>query len=89
MKHVKLFFQTRADQCIGHACGVGTTIQPSDPATAEGMRAFAVEQAWQFQEMQANCEHVWQYVAAFVSLGQGDIVPLEVQAGGNDELDIE
>jgi hypothetical protein len=29
------------------------------------------------------------YVTAFVSLGQGDIVPPEVQAGGNDELDIE
>jgi hypothetical protein len=53
------------------------------------MHAFAVEQAWQLQEMWVNYEHIWQYVAAFMSLGQGDVVPPEVQVGGNDKLDIE
>ena len=85
MKRVKQFFETRADKWMEHASAVGKTIHPSDLPMAEGMRTFAIEQALQFQAMRSHCEHVWRYVAAYVRLGQGEIVPEEAQAHDDDD----
>jgi len=79
MKRVKLFFEKRAQNWTSHAERVGTGILAADPAMAEGLRAFANEQASQFRSMRARCDHLWRYVAAYVALEEGEVVPMEVQ----------
>jgi folate-dependent phosphoribosylglycinamide formyltransferase PurN len=81
----KAVFETCADKWMEHVSAVGKTIHPSDLPMAEGMCAFAIEQASQFQAMQSHCEHVWHYVAACMRLGQGEIVPEEAQAHDDDD----
>jgi len=35
--------------------------------------------------MQLHCEHLWQYVNAYVALGQGKVVPKEAEGGDEEE----
>jgi hypothetical protein len=85
MKQVKRFFETHADKWMEHASVVSKTIHPSDLPMAKGMCAFAIEQASQFWALWSHCEHVWHYVAAYMRLGQGEIVPEEAQAHDDDD----
>ena len=87
MKRVKVFFQTRAEHWTARAAMVGTTISTNDPTMAEGLRAFAHEQAAQFSAMKARCEHLWRYVAEYVALGTGEVVPAEAKTI-DDDIDI-
>jgi hypothetical protein len=80
MKRVKLFFQTRAENWAFQAKAVST----SDPTMVEGLRAFAHEQAVQFRTMRSHCEHIWRYVAEYVALGNGEVVPTELTTVDDD-----
>jgi len=79
MKQVKLFFEKHAENWVSHAKTVAKGILTADPEMAEGLHAFANEQALQFHTMHAHCEHLWCYIAGYVALGKGEIVPPEVQ----------
>jgi len=83
MKRVKLFFQTRAENWT-ERLNVGKAQGENDPAMDEGLRAFASEQAAQFREMRSRCEYLWRYVASYVALGEGEVVPAEAQAADDD-----
>jgi hypothetical protein len=78
MKRVKYFFKTRMEQWQSKAAAVSKTLGMS-PAMAEGLRAFASEQAVQYNVMCSHCEHLWQYVAEYIALGAGDVVPPSAQ----------
>ena len=84
MKRVTAFFQTRADHWAANADAVGSTIPVSDSGTAEGLRAFANEQAVLFRAMKTHCNYLWRYVGEYVALGQGEVVPVEAQQVGGD-----
>ena len=84
MKQVKRFFLRRAEQWKAQGTAVGGILHVSDPATAEGLHAFANEQAAQYNAMRSHCEHIWRHVAQYVILGAGDIVPTEAQAVDDD-----
>ena len=84
MKRVKRFFLRRAEQWKAQGTAVGGILHVSDPATAEGLHAFANEQAAQYNAMHSHCKHIWRHVAQYVILGAGDIVPTEAQAVDDD-----
>jgi hypothetical protein len=84
MKRVKLFLQTRSDKWAAQARVVGNSIHMQDEATAEGLRAYANEQASQYSAMWSRCEHLWRHVAEYVALGVGEVVPTEVQDVDDD-----
>jgi hypothetical protein len=83
---VKRFFLRHAEQWEARRTVVGGTLHVSDPVMTEGLRAFASEQAahWQHNAMRSHCEHLWRYVAQFVALGAGDVVPTEAWAVEDD-----
>jgi hypothetical protein len=59
----------------------------SDPAIVEGLCAFTSKQTVQYRTIHAHCKHLWWYVAEYVALGAGDVVPSEAQAV-NDNIAI-
>jgi hypothetical protein len=83
MKQVKQFFLTCAEQWEAQATAVGT-LCVSDPSIAEGLHAFASEQAAQYHAICAHCKHLWRYVAEYIALGVGDVVPSEAQTVDDD-----
>ena len=85
MKQVKRFFETQAGHWVAHADAVGKVNAVTDLEMAEGLRAYVNEQSAQFHTMWSHCEHLWQYVDAYVVLGQGKIVPKEGEGGDEDE----
>ena len=52
---------------------------------AEGLHAYANEQSAQFCAMWSRCEHLWQYVNAYVAFGWGKVVPKEAEGGDEEE----
>jgi hypothetical protein len=86
MKRVKHFFKTRMEQWQSKAAAVSETLGVS-PVMAEGLRAFASEQALQYSAMRAHCEHLWRHVAEYIALGTGDVVPLSEQ-DIDDDIDV-
>jgi len=78
MKQVKQFFLTHAKQWEAQVTAVGT-LCVSNLSIAKGLYAFASEQAAQYHAIHAHCKHLWQYVAEYIALGVGDVVPSEAQ----------
>jgi hypothetical protein len=85
MKCVKLFFETRASQWAAHAKAVGKLTPVNDLALAEGLCAYANNQATQFCAMRCHCEHIWRYVEEYVALGQEEVVPSEALRDSEDD----
>ena len=84
MKRVKLFFEKRAQSWASQAETVRAGVLTADPVLAEGLCAFANGQASQFRAMHTHCSYLWRYVAAYVALGEGQVVPIEVQVDVTD-----
>jgi len=85
MKQVKRFFETQACHWAPHADSVGKTNPVTDLVMAEGLCVYVNEQLAQFCVMWLHCKHLWQYVDAYVALGQGEVVPKEAEGGDEEE----
>ena len=78
MKQVKYFFKTHMEQWQLKVAAVSKTLGMS-PAMAEGLCTFVSEQVVQYNIIHSHCEHLWQYVAEYIALGAGDVVPPSAQ----------
>jgi hypothetical protein len=60
--------------------------QPNLLAALEGRRAYAYQQASLRRSIHAHFTHMWRYVAQYIDLGDGLVIPPEAEHANDDEM---
>ncbi|KAG6877349.1 hypothetical protein C0993_008350 [Termitomyces sp. T159_Od127] len=86
MTRVSRFFQTREREWKALAEINISIYRYDDEATAQGRRAYALQQAGMYRAMAVYCEGYWCLVDTFIAQGGGVVIPYHINMN-TDDLD--